>query len=137
MKFLNTPTFVLTIAACLTSCGFMTPAKQYAGDSLEPEYLAVIRSHVGNPFADEVHATISGFTKMEETGPGEQKAFGWPGFTDYPKEIAVLPGIYEVQIYCIKGFASYRPKITLKLRAGHNPYLTCHVNDGQAYVEVK
>lgn len=136
MKHFNTSAMALITTACLSACGFMTPTKQYAGDELGPASVAVIRSHVGNPFGDEFHATISGYTKLEATGTGERKAFGLPGFTDYPKEIAVLPGEYEVQVYCFKGLSSFRPTRTLSLHAGHSYMLTCGVRDGQAFVEV-
>ena len=115
----------------------MTPAKQYAGDGLGASDIAVIKSYVGNPFSDEYHATITGYTKNEPTGPGEQKKFGLPGFTDYPSEIHVLAGEYEVQVYCFKGLSSHRPSKTLPLQAGKTYFLKCEVRGGQAVIEVQ
>jgi len=112
----------------------MTPAKQYAGESLGAPSIAVIKSYVGNPFLDEYHATITGYTKLESTGPGEHKAFGLPGFTDYPNEIHVLPGEYEVQVYCFKALSSHRPTKTLPVQAGKTYLLKCDVRDGQAVI---
>ncbi|OHX37473.1 hypothetical protein BJL95_05470 [Methylomonas sp. LWB] len=126
-----------TIAASmLCSCGFMTPAKQYAGDSLGPDEIAVIQSVVGSPFADAYHTTIIGYSKIEPNGSGERKEFGWPGFTDYPSEIHLLPGEYEIQVYCFKGFSSRRPKKTLAVQAGRIYRLKCDVRNDQALVTV-
>ena len=129
---------IITIiaASMLCSCGFMTPAKQYAGDGQAVNAIAVIQSYVGSPFADEYHATITGYTKMEPAGASESKKFGLPGFTDYPKEIQVLPGEYEVQVYCFKGFSSHRPRKTLTLQAGTTYWLKCDVRDGESVIEV-
>ena len=122
-------------ASILCSCGFMTPAKQYAGYSRRITDVAVIQSYVENPLADEYHATITGYTKIEPNGSGGQKKFGLPGFTDYPSEIQVLPSKYEVQVYCFKGFSSHRPRKTLTLRAGRTYLLKCGIRDGQAFIE--
>ncbi|MEQ1637860.1 MAG: hypothetical protein ABL903_14340 [Methylococcales bacterium] len=123
-------------SSLLCSCGFMTPAKQYAGDDLGAADIAVIQSDVGVPFADDYHTTIIGYKKLEPNGLGEQKQFGLPGFTDYPSEIHVLPGEYELQVYCFKGFSSYRPKKTLTLQAGQSYLLKCDVRNDQAFVNV-
>lgn len=120
----------------LCSCGFMTPAKQYQGDSLGAADIAVIQSVVGTPFADDYHATIIGYTKIEPNGSGEQKEFGLPGFTDYPSEIHVLPGEYEIQVYCFKGFSSHRPRKTLTLQAGQTYLLKCDALNDQAFIGV-
>ncbi|MEQ1531511.1 MAG: hypothetical protein ABL925_19525 [Methylococcales bacterium] len=129
---------VITVIATsmLCSCGFMTPVKQYAGDSLGAADIVVIQSYVGTPFADDYHATIIGYTKIESNGSGEQKKFGLPGFTDYPNEIHVLPGEYEVQVYCFKGFSSLRPKKTLTLQAGQTYLLKCDFRNDQAFISV-
>jgi hypothetical protein len=124
-------------ASMLCACGFMTPAKQYAGDAQEPKGIAVIKGYVGVPFSGDYHATISGYTKIELPGDGEQKKFGLPGFTDYPKEIHVLAGDYKVHVYCFKGFASYRPSTTLLVQPGKTYVLKCDVRDGEATVSVK
>ena len=124
------------VAPMLCACGFMTPAKQYAGDRLDAADIAVLQSYLGTPFGDEYHATITGYTKIGPAGPGEQKTFGLPGFTDYPSEIHLLPGEYEVHIYCFKGLASHRPKKTLALQAGQTYLLKCELQNGQAFVNV-
>jgi hypothetical protein len=128
---------IIAATSMLCSCGFMTPVKQYAGDSLGVSDIAVIQAYEGNPFADEFHATIIGYKKIESNGSGEQKKFRLPGFTDYPKEIHVLPGEYEVHVYCFKGFSSYRPKKTLTLLAGQTYLLKCEMRDGQAFIELR
>jgi hypothetical protein len=123
-------------ATMLCACGFMTPVQQYAGDVRDASGIAVIQGHVGNPFSDEYHATITGYTKMESPGPGEQRKFGIPGFTDYPSEIHVIAGEYRVQVYCFKGFSSYRPSTALPVQAGKTYLLKCEVRDGQATIGV-
>lgn len=133
---MKTTLTAIVAASLLCSCGFMTPAKQYGGDKQAPQDIAVIQSHVGNPFANEYHATITGYTRMETTGPGEHRQFGLPGFTDYPKEIHVLPGEYQVQVSCFNVLSSYRPSTTLSLDAGQTYELRCHVRDGQALITV-
>lgn len=128
---------IVIAVSMLCSCGFMTPVKQYAGDSQGVSDIAVIQGYEGKPFADEYHATIIGYKKIVSSGSGEQKTFGLPGFTDYPKEIHVLPGEYEVQVYCFKGFSSHRPSKTLMLQAGQTYLLKCNVRDDQAFIEVR
>lgn len=123
-------------ASMLGACGFMTPAKQYAGDVQGVAGIAVIKGYVGKPFSDEFHATIRGYTKLESSGPGEHKQFGLPGFTDYPSEIQVLAGEYKVQVYCFNGFTSYRPSTTVALQLGKTYWLKCEVRDGQATIKV-
>lgn len=86
-------------ATMLAACGFMTPAKQYAGDVQGVSGIAVIKGFVGKPFSDDYHVTIPGYSKLDSTGAGEQKQFGLPGFTDYPSEIQVLAGEYKFQVY--------------------------------------
>jgi hypothetical protein len=121
----------------LGACGFMTPAKQYAGDVHDVTGIALIKGHMGIPFSGDYHATITGFTKVEPTGPGEQKKFGLPGFTDYPSEIQVLAGEYKVHVYCFRGFSSYRPSTPLKVSAGKTYLLKCEVRDGQAVIDAQ
>lgn len=128
---------IATVAASmLGACGFMTPAKQYAGDVQGMSGIAVIKGFVGKPFSDDFHATIRGYSKLESSGLGEEKQFGIPGFTDYPSEIQVLAGEYKVQVYCFSGFTSYRPSTTLPLLVGKTYLLKCSVHDGQAFVDV-
>ena len=128
---------IATVAASmLGACGFMTPVKQYAGEVQSVSGIAVIKGFVGKPFSRDYHATIRGYSKLEISGPGEQKQFGIPGFTDYPSEIQVLAGEYKVQVYCFNGFTSYRPSTTLPLLVGKTYLLKCEVRDGQASVNV-
>ena len=133
---MKTITIAVVMTATLCSCGFMTTTKQYEGDRLGVADVAVIKSHLGKPFSDEYHATISGYRRNESTGVGEQKKLGLPGFTDYPDEIHVLAGEYEVQVYCFNGLSSHRPRKTLALEAGKTYVLRCEVRDGQAVVHV-
>lgn len=123
-------------ASMLSACGFMTPAKQYAGDVQSVSGFATVKGDMGVPFSGEFHATITGFTKLESSGSGEQKTFGIAGFTDYPKEIQVLAGEYSVHVYCFRGLSSYRPSTTQSLEAGKTYLLKCDVRDGQAIVNV-
>jgi hypothetical protein len=124
------------MAAMLCSCGFMTPTQQYAGDALGATDIAVVKGYLGKPFSGDYHATITGYIKNESFGPGERKKFGLPGFTDYPNEIHVKAGEYEVQLYCFKGLTSHRPTKTLALQAGKTYLLQCEVRDGQALIHV-
>ncbi|WP_157979126.1 hypothetical protein, partial [Rhodoferax ferrireducens] len=59
------------VASTLGACGFMTPAKQYAGDVQGVSGIAVIKGFVGKPFSDDFHATIRGYSKLESSGSGE------------------------------------------------------------------
>jgi hypothetical protein len=129
---MKTSITVIAAASLLCSCGFMTPAQQYAGEKRAQTDTALIQGYVGNPFADEYLTTITGYTKMETAGSGEHKTFGLPGFTDYPREIHVLPGVYAVEVYCFRGLTSYRPSTTASLQAGQTYTLTCKVRDGEA-----
>ncbi len=129
-------TIYVVMTTMLCACGFMTPAKQYSGDALRLSDIAVIKGYLGTLFSDDYHATIIGYTKNESIGPGERKKFGLPGFTDYPNEIHVMAGVYEVQVYCFKGPTSHRPTKTLALQAGKTYLLQCEVLDGQALIHV-
>ena len=115
----------------------MTPVKQYAGDVQDPPRIAVVKGYVGNPFSDEYHTTITGYTKLESSGLGEQRKFGIPGFTDYPSEIHLLAGEYSVQVYCFKGFSSYRPNMSMHLQAGKTYLLRCELRNSQAIIDVR
>ncbi len=123
-------------ASVLGACGFMTPAKQYAGDTQHVSRIAVIKGHLGIPFSDDYHATIAGFTKIEPGGSVEKKEFGLSGFTDYPSEVQVLAGEYKVNVYCFRGFSSYRPSAPLVAMAGKSYLLKCEVRDGRAVIDV-
>ncbi len=124
------------VASTLGACGFMTPAKQYAGDVQSVSGIAVIKGFAGKPFSDDFHATIRGYSRLESSGSSEQKQFGIPGFTDYPSEIQVLAGEYKVQVYCFNGFTSYRPATTLPMQVGKTYLLKCEVHNGEALVVV-
>jgi len=52
----------VSLSVLLCSCGFMTPAQQYAGDRKDMSEIAVIQSYHGNPLGDDYHATISGYS---------------------------------------------------------------------------
>lgn len=124
-------------ASMLGGCGFMTPAKQYAGAVQGVAGIAVVKGFVGKPFSDDFHATIRGYTKRESAGLAEQKQFGLPGFTDYPSEIQVLAGEYQVQVYCFNGFTSYRPSTTIALQSGKTYWLKCQIRNDQAVINVQ
>ena len=126
----------IVAASTLGACGFMTPAKQYAGEVQGVAGVAVIKGFMGKPFSDDFHATIRGYTKLESSGLGEYKQFGLPGFTDYPSEIQVLAGEYKVQVYCFNGFTSYRPSTTVALKLGKTYWLKCEVSNDQATIKV-
>lgn len=121
-------------ASILGACGFMTPAKQYPGDTHELSSVAVIKGIIGTPFSDDYHATIIGFAKVGSSHPEDRKEFGLPGFTDYPSAIQVLPGEYKVSVYCFRGFSSFRPVTSLTVVAGNTYSLKCEVRDGQAAI---
>lgn len=126
----------VAMTAMLCSCGFMTPTQQYAGDTLGATDIAVVKAHQGKPLSGDYHATIIGYTKNESNGAGEQKKFGLPGFTDYPREIHVLAGEYDVQVYCFKGLTGHRPRQKFSFQAGKTYVLQCEVRDGQALIHV-
>lgn len=126
----------IVATSALGACGFMTPAKQYAGDIRPESGVAVVKGYLGVPFSDDYHATVMGYTKKESGESGEQKKFGLPGFTDYPGEIHVLPGDYSVQVYCFRGFSSFRPSTAMSLQAGKTYLLQCNVREGQAAINV-
>jgi hypothetical protein len=129
---------ITTVAASmLAACGFMTPAKQYTGEVQGVSGIAVIKGFIGKPFSDDYHATIRGYSKIESSAPVEHKQFGIPGFTDYPKEIQLLAGSYNVQVYCFNGFTSYRPSTTLPLQVGKTYMLRCEVREDQASIDVR
>ena len=55
------PVSAVSLSVLLCSCGFMTPAQQYAGDRKDVSEIAVIQSYHGSPLGDQYHATISGY----------------------------------------------------------------------------
>jgi hypothetical protein len=126
------------LSTALCSCGFMTPAQQYAGERKDVSEIAVIQSYLGSPFGDEYHATISGFSYRPETGASLVKRFGLPGFTDYPREIQLSPGSYALELYCFKSLTqpSFRPTFEIAVKAGYAYTLKCVPSDGKASVFV-
>ena len=132
------PLAAVTLSLLLCSCGFMTPAQQYAGDRKDASEIAVIQSYQGSPLGDEYHATISGYSYKPETGPSVVKRFGLPGFTDYPREIRLDPGVYAVELYCFKSLTkpSFRPTMELAVKAGHAYTVKCQAAEGKATVFV-
>ncbi len=126
---------ILTLAttSLLCACGFMTPAKQYAGDRKDMADIAVIKAHVGAPFTDEIHATIAGYAGRTSAGKLEPKAFGIKGFTDYPHIIHVAPGEADVELYCFR-FPSIDVHKTIHLvtRPGNTYLLKCISENGDA-----
>ncbi len=126
------------LSVMLCSCGFMTPAQQYAGDRKGMSEIAVIQSYHGSPLGDEYHATISGYATKPESGPPVVKRFGLPGFTDYPREIQLNPGSYALELYCFKSLTkpSFRPTLEISVQAGYAYTLKCDASEGKASVFV-
>lgn len=132
------PVVAASLSALLCSCGFMTPAQQYAGEPKTLSEIAVIQSYHGALLGDEYHATISGYSVRPETGTPMVRHFGLPGFTDYPREIRLDPGDYALELYCFKSLSkpTYRPTLEISVRAGHAYTVKCEPADGKAAVFV-
>jgi hypothetical protein len=128
----------VSLSVLLCSCGFMTPAQQYAGDRKEVSEIAVIQSYHGSPVGEEYHATISGYSTKPETGPSVVKHFGLPGFTDYPREIQLNPGHYALELYCFKSLTkpTFRPTLEISVKAGYAYTVKCDASEGKASVFV-
>ena len=126
------------LSVLLSSCGFMTPAQQYAGDRKDGSEIAVIQSYHGSPLGDEYHATISGYSSKPETGPSVVKRLGLPGFTDYPREIQLNPGVYALELYCFKSLTmpTFRPTLEISVKAGYAYTVKCDPAGGKAAVFV-
>jgi len=104
----------------------MTPAKQYDGEKKNLAELSVIKAHVGIPFTDEIHSTISGYASGLLSGEPVTKAFGIRGFTDYPHDIQVLPGQYDVELYCFKvPTYDFHRTVKVLVRPGYTYLLKC------------
>jgi len=132
------PFAAVSLSVLLCSCGFMTPAQQYAGDRKDVSEIAVIQSYHGSPLGDEYHATISGYFSKLEAGPSVVKRFGLPGFTDYPREIQLNPGNYALELYCFKSLTkpTFRPAMAITVKAGYAYTVKCDAADGKASVFV-
>ncbi len=132
------PIATVTLSVLLCSCGFMTPAQQYAGERKGASEIAVIHSYHGSPLGDEYHATISGYSTKPEAGPSVVKRFGLPGFTDYPREIQLNPGNYGLELYCFKSLSkpTFRPTMEIEVKAGYAYTVKCEAADGKATVFV-
>ena len=126
------------LSVLLCSCGFMTPAQQYAGDRKDTSEIAVIQSYHGNPLGDEYHATISGYSYKPEAGPSVVKRLGLRGFTDYPREIRLNPGTYALALYCFKSLTrpTFRPTFEISVKAGYTYTVKCEAVEGKASVFV-
>lgn len=128
------PFAAVSLSALLCSCGFMTPAQQYAGDRKAVSEVAVVRSYHGSPLGDEYHATISGYSQKPASGPSVVKRLGLPGFTDYPNEIHLDPGSYALELYCFKSLTkpTFRPTLEVVVKAGVTYTVKCDIADGKA-----
>ena len=128
----------VSLSVLLSSCGFMTPAQQYAGDRKDVSEIAVIQSYHGSPLGDEYHATISGYSYKPEAGPSVVKRFGLPGFTDYPREIQLNPGSYALELYCFKSLTkpTFRPTLEVSVKAGYAYTVKCDAAEGKSSVFV-
>jgi hypothetical protein len=132
------PFAAVSLSVLLCSCGFMTPAQQYAGDRKNASEIAVIQSYHGSLLGEEYHATISGYSYKPEAGASVVKRFGLPGFTDYPREIQVNPGSYALELYCFKSLTkpTFRPTLEIAVKAGYAYTVKCDASDGKASVFV-
>ena len=98
----------------------------------------MIQSDQGVLFGEEYRATTSDYSYTPETGPSVVKRFGWPGFTDDPREIQLDPGRHAFELYCFKALAKpgFRPTFELSVKAGYAYALKRDASDGQAAVFV-
>ncbi len=128
----------VSLSVLLCSCGFMTPAQQYAGERKDVSEIAVIQSYHGSPMGEEYHATISGYSYKPEAGPSVVKRFGLAGFTDYPREILLNPGSYALELYCFKSLTkpTFRPTMEIAVKAGYAYTVKCDASGGKASVFV-
>ncbi len=138
MRNLRLALAAVPMSALLCSCGFMTPAQQYPGERKVMSEIAVIQSYHGSPLGDEYHATISGYSSKPETGPSVVKRFGLSGFTDYPREIQLNPGVYALELYCFKSLTkpTFRPTLEISVKAGYAYTVKCDASEGKAAVFV-
>ena len=133
---------ILLLSSSLGACGFMTTAQQYAGEARPASEIASIQGYQGSLFGDEYHATMSGYSTTSGSGAGSGaptvKRFGLPGFTDYPREIALNPGTYRLEVVCFKSLTqpTYRPTLDIAVKAGVAYTVKCEPSNGQAAVFV-
>ena len=132
------PLATVSLSVLLCSCGFMTPAQQYAGDRKDSSEFAVIQSYQGSLLGEQYHATISGYATRPETGPSVVKRFGLTGFTDYPREIQLNSGNYALELYCFKSLSkpTFRPTLEISVKAGYAYTVKCDASEGKATVFV-
>jgi hypothetical protein len=138
MRHLPLSFAAVPLSVLLCSCGFLTPAQQYAGDRKGMSEIAVIQSYHGSLLGDEYHATISGYATKPEAGSSVVKRFGLSGFTDYPREIQLNPGSYALELYCFKSLSkpTYRPTLDISVKAGYAYTVKCDASEGKASVFV-
>lgn len=132
------PFVAIPLSVMLCSCGFMTSAQQYAGDRKGMSEIAGIQSYHGSLLGEEYHATISGYSSKPETGPSVVKRFGLPGFTDYPREIQLNPGVYALEMNCFKSLTkpTFRSTLEMSVKAGYAYTVKCDASEGKASVFV-
>jgi hypothetical protein len=66
------------------------------------------------------------------------KRFGLPGFTDYPREMQLNPGVYALELYCFKSLTkpTFRPTLEISVKAGYAYTVKCDAAGGKATVFV-
>ena len=138
MRTLLLPFVAVPLSVLLSSCGFMTPAQQYAGERQVMSEIAVLQSYQGSLLGEEYHATISGYSTKPEMGSPVVKRFGLPGFTDYPREIQLNPGVYALELYCFKSLTkpTFRPTLDISVKARYAYTVKCDASEGKASVFV-
>jgi len=138
MRISLLPFVAVPLSLVLCACGFMTPAQQYAGNPKGTSEIAVINSYQGSLLGEEYHATISGYSSAPDAGASVVKRFGLPGFTDYPREIQLNPGVYTLELYCFKSLTkpTSRPTLEVSVKAGYAYTVKCDAAAGKATVFV-
>ena len=61
-----------------------------------------------------------------------------PGFTDYPRENQLNPGVYALEMYCFKSLTkpTYRLTLEISVKAGYAYTVKCDASEGKASVFV-
>lgn len=124
---------LLVLTLCIPGCGFMTPRQQYPGNQRAPNEIAIVKGNIGPIFGDQYHSRIISF-KPSGSPESARKNFGIPGFTDYAEEIHLLPGEYDIQVYCFSGFTSFRPNMKLEITPGKKYKLIYSISNDVATV---